>query len=215
MDGDIDQKERPESITYTFNDESFLKDFQTLRMPYEPSVFSTSKRQGYLAIRGLESMQSNHRQAMVVRRQEDFSFEAVTELEFDSESFQQMAGLMYRYDETNHYYLYASYDEELMQKELRIFKMDNGEVSWLCEPVVYEGERLFLKVDVNYCDGQFYYSLDGDTYEKIGGVFDVTILSDEHTQPEGFTGAFIGMACQDLVSQEKSAYFKSFTYKRK
>ncbi len=215
VDGHIEIVDRPKKVVYTFNNKDFLKDFQTLRIPFEAPIFSLEERIGYLTLQGHESPQSNFHQAIVVRRQEDFIFEAVTELDFSPESFQHMAGLIYRYDECNQFYLYMTYNEVIEQKELRLLEMDHGIARWMSEtPISYDDSRIFMKVSVNYGTAQFSYSTDGITFHEIGGTLDASILSDEYADPEGFTGAFIGMACQDLVQQKKKAYFKSFTYQR-
>jgi xylan 1,4-beta-xylosidase len=43
-----------------------------------------------------------------------------------------------------------------------------------------------------------------------GGVFDARILSDEYCR--GFTGAFIGICCQDLTGARRHADFDWFEY---
>ncbi len=40
----------------------------------------------------------------------------------------------------------------------------------------------------------------------------VSILSDEFAKPMGFTGAFAGMACQDMSGQDLPCDFKYFRY---
>lgn len=60
---------------------------------------------------GRHSLMSVHNQNMLVRRQTNFSFEAETCLEFKFKHFQQMAGMVYRYDELNQYLLRIAYDE--------------------------------------------------------------------------------------------------------
>jgi xylan 1,4-beta-xylosidase len=40
-----------------------------------------------------------------------------------------------------------------------------------------------------------------------------SILSDEHAMPIGFTGNFVGMACQDLAGTRKPADFAWFEYR--
>ncbi len=212
VDGDIAVKEDEEKV-YTFENEAFLKDFQTLRIPYSEEVFSIKEKEGFLGIRGLESPVSNFRQALLLRRQEHFAFEAETKLIFNPTSFQHMAGLSYRYDETNQYYLYMSYDEAKNTKVLKVFKMDQGVYAYIEEKeVCIEGDTVYLKVETAFDKGQFYYALDGENFHKIGPAFDTSILSDDYTKPEGFTGAFIGMACQDIQRQEKKAYFQYFKY---
>ncbi|NCD34687.1 MAG: hypothetical protein EOL87_14885 [Spartobacteria bacterium] len=109
---DIVYKEENE-IFYDFNDDSYKKDFQSLRIPLDKNVVNTEERKGYLRIYGKESVSSCHEQSLVCRRQDAFIFEAQTRLCFEPETFQHTAGLIYRYNEDNLYYLFASYDEVL------------------------------------------------------------------------------------------------------
>lgn len=65
---------------------------------------------------------------------------------------------------------------------------------------------------------QFFYSLNGEEYQKIGGLLDATILSDDYFNKQGhimFTGAFIGICCQELSGQGKYADFDFFIYRDK
>ena len=56
------------SVTYTFHDEGFRRDFMTLRTPWDASMYSISERPGWLRIRGKESPVSTHHQALLARR---------------------------------------------------------------------------------------------------------------------------------------------------
>lgn len=62
----------------------------------------------------------------------------------------------------------------------------------------------------------FFYALDGGELEKIGPVFDASLLSDEcggHQEHGSFTGAFVGMACSDLNGTAAEATFDYFLYR--
>ena len=94
---------------YTFDDKSFLNDFQTLRIPLDKETFSITKNRGYLTIVGKESIFSKHNQALIARRQTDFDFYVETEVTFKPKAYQEMAGLIYRYNEANQFYLHLRY----------------------------------------------------------------------------------------------------------
>ena len=191
----------------------FLTDFQTLRVPYSDEMFSIEERKGYLRITGLESPYSTHRQSVIARRQTDFHFQAETTLEFSPSSFQHMAGLLYRYDEENQYYLFVTYDEVRDSRILQILSLDKKRYRYLDEPVIIDSDSpVTLGVAVNQSKGQFYYEA-GNEKVHIGNPFDSSILSDEYADPMGFTGAFIGMAAQDLKEHKEKAYFSRFIYK--
>ena len=43
----------------------------------------------------------------------------------------------------------------------------------------------------------------------LGFNLDASILSDDHGDRWGFTGTFVGLACQDLMGQQSPAEFDS------
>ncbi len=63
---------------------------------------------------------------------------------------------------------------------------------------------------------QFYYALEGQNLQPIGPVLDASLLSDEcggHQAHGSFTGAFVGMAAQDLNGTASAATFDYFIYR--
>lgn len=207
----------PEDVLYTFSDDSsdrFAADFMTLRLPQDPQWFSLSERPGHLRVRGAESLVSRHRQGLIARRQTSFDFDAETCLEFNPESFQQMAGLIYRYDEDNWFYLRVSWDEECRSRVLGILAMDAGRFTLPLgsKELALSPGPVHLRAQVRGSDLHFFWTQDSGGWRGIGARFDASILSDDyHTL--GFTGAFIGMACQDLRAKSVFADFSYFKYK--
>ncbi|WP_010677143.1 glycoside hydrolase family 43 protein [Bacillus timonensis] len=209
-------------VTDNFDSDELNIHFNSLRVPFSEDWLSLSERPGYLRLTGRESFSSNHRQSLVARRQQAFSFEASTVVEFSPTSFQQMAGLVYYYNKNNYYYLFISHDEEI-GKCLGIMASDRGKYNEpLEQPISVEGiDTIFLKASVSYDSLQFYYSIDGEEFMPIGPVLDASKISDDNAElvvngialDQGFTGAFIGMCAQDLSGQQQKAYFDFFTYK--
>lgn len=205
----------PVTEHYQFHTMEFLQEFQSLRIPLSEEIMTLKEHPGYLRLYGRESILSRHVQALLCRRQDAFSFEAETEVQMEPTSFQHMAGLIYRYNEENQYYLYLSYDETSGDKILGIMSLQNGSFTLLPEECrVHVHGDVKMKLVLNREVGQFYYSVSPEIWETIGNSFDVTILSDEYASPMGFTGAFVGMCCQDLQNHRHYADFKYFTYTR-
>ena len=190
--------------------------FQTLRVPLGPDSLSLSERKGYLRLKGRESLGSKYIQSLVARRQQAFSYTASTCVEFEPETFQQMAGLVCLYDTQNFYYLYISRDESL-GKCLGIFTCQNNSFDQpLKSEVSIEGwERCYLRVNVDYERLQFAYSSDGHHWTDLGPVLDASTLSDEFCQEGQYTGAFVGLCCQDLSGRRKPADFDFFEYRER
>lgn len=198
----------------SFTDQNLPPDLQSLRIPLDETMMSLTERPGRLRLKGHESLSSRHRQSLVARRQQHVCFEAQTGLEFYPDSFQQMAGLVCYYDTTNYIYLYVSYDEtkgiivNLLINDLNRFSYPAG------EGIAVDG-RIHLKVCVSYDCAFFFYAADGKTWIPVGDYVEYSKLSDEYFKErsiERFTGAFVGMCCQDFTGRRIAADFEYFKY---
>lgn len=200
-----------------FDSETINVNFQTLRVPLSEDSFSLRERPGYLRLKGRESLISLHNQSMVARRQQAFCYTASACVEFAPDTFRQMAGLICIYDTNNFYYLYISNEDE-SGKSIGILKCDNGSFEYPLDSGASAAgiHRVYLKVEVNYERLQFFYSMDERKWEKLGPIFDASILSDEYcggSRQIHFTGAFVGICCQDLSGMRKPADFDWFEYR--
>lgn len=185
----------------------------TLRVPAEESWLSLSERPGYLRLRGRESLFSLFHQSLVARRLEHFRCEAETCVEFEPQHYNQMAGLVFYYDESDHFYLRVSRDEE-RGKHVALTLAKQGIYD---EPgdafVSAEGwPRVYLKAAVSVSGVQFSCSPDGEIWQNVGGALDLGQLSDEFEGKLGFTGTMVGVCAQDLSGTKLAADFDYFTY---
>lgn len=187
--------------------------FNTLRMPLGEDVLSLKERPGFLRLKGRSFLTSKHLQAFVARRQQSFKYSASTCVEFEPENFQQMAGLVCYYDTGTFYYLRISRDEKI-GKCLNVITFDRGRGDEsLSQEVSVEGcKRIYLKAEVDREKLQFFYSKDGNDWKSIGPVLDASKLSDDYASEFSFTGAFVGLCCQDLSGQFLHADFDYFEY---
>jgi xylan 1,4-beta-xylosidase len=78
---------------------------------------------------------------------------------------------------------------------------------------------VLLRVDIDFERMLFAYRVEGEDKEWrwLPQQLDASILSDEATAPgqPNFTGAFIGMACQDLAGTTRAADFDYFDYEER
>lgn len=187
--------------------------FQSLRVPMGEEWLSLTERPGYLRLKGGESLSSKFHQSLVARRQQAFCYRAAACVEFNPENPLQMAGLICIQDTQNFYYLRITWDETA-GKCLGIITANNDSFQFpLLEEVRLEGwQRCHLQVTVDYDRLQFGYSADGVSWERLGPVLDAAMLSGEQCQEGEFTGAFVGMCCQDLSGQRQPADFDYFEY---
>jgi len=167
---------------------------------------------------GRETIGSLFEQALVARRQQSHCFGAATLVDFEPEHFQQMAGLVCYYNSHKFHYLYLSHDE-VMGRHLRVMSAlpDSTQTDAFTQPVpIPAGLPVRLRVEVDYERLRFAYQVVGvdDRWRWLPELFDASLLSDEATAPglSSFTGAFVGMACQDLAGTARSADFDFFEY---
>jgi xylan 1,4-beta-xylosidase len=74
-----------------------------------------------------------------------------------------------------------------------------------------------LRVDVDYDRLLFAYRVGDGAWEQVPQQFDASMLSDEAAAPgtPNFTGAFVGVACQDLAGTARPADFDWFEYRER
>jgi xylan 1,4-beta-xylosidase len=191
-------------------------DFQWLRSPWPDELFSLKARPGYLRLFGRESIGSVFRQALVARRQQAFCYSAVTSIEFEPAHYQQSAGLVCYYNGSKFHYLYVSQDEHC-GKHIRVMSAlpDAPHADAFTAPIpVVPGKRIELRVEVDFERLRFGFRVHGECWQWLPEQFDASILSDEASTPglPNFTGAFVGMACQDTAGTCAPADFDFFEY---
>ena len=191
---------------------------QWLRSPWPDELFSLSARPGHLRLFGRESMGSLFKQALVARRQQAHCYSASTSLEFEPQHFQQQAGLVCYYSGSKFHYLYVSHDEA-QGKHLRVMSsLPNHMSADAFTPAIALGAgKLELRVEVDMERLYFAYREEGGNWTWLAQQFDASILSDEASAPgrPNFTGAFVGMACQDMSGGGFPADFDYFEYRER
>jgi xylan 1,4-beta-xylosidase len=204
-------------VRYAFDAPVLPIDFQWLRSPWPDELFSLTARPGYLRLYGRESIGSQFRQALVARRQTSHHFSARTSVEFEPEHFQQAAGLVCYYNSSKFHYLHVSHDEAI-GKYVRVMSTapDLVQPDAFTAPIpIPNGLPVHLRTEVDEERLQMAYRLEGESaWQWLPEVFDASILSDEATAPghPNFTGAFVGMCCQDMAGTAAPADFDTFEY---
>lgn len=209
------EKEYPEKDD--FDSEVLNPHFQTLRIPLGKDILSLTDNPGHLRLYGRESLTSKFTQAFVARRWQHFNFTAETKLAFRPETFQQSAGLVNYYNTQNWTSLQISWNEE----KGRILELMTCDHFTFDQPlkgneivVPDDVEYVYLRVDVKTTIYHYSYSFDGENWTQIPIPFYSYKLSDDYIQGGGFfTGAFVGMQCQDTSGERKHADFDYFVYK--
>jgi len=205
-----------ERVRHDFNEADLPIDFQWLRSPWPDELFSLSARPGHLRLYGRESIGSLFRQSLVARRQQSHCYTATTLLQFNPEDFQQMAGLVCYYNAAKFHYFYISYDDTV-GKYLRVMSSLPDQVqsdAFTAPAPITANGPVELRIDVDFERLRFAFRTDKQPWTWVPEVFDASILSDEATAPgqPNFTGAFVGMCCQDSSGQGRTADFDFFEY---
>jgi xylan 1,4-beta-xylosidase len=202
-----------------FNAPTLAIDWQWLRTPYPETIFSLSARPGHLRLYGRESIGSLFTQALVARRQQAHCYSAETVMEFEPAHFQQAAGLVCYYGQNKFHYLHVSHDD-VNGKHIRVMSAlpDAAVGDAFTAPIrIASGQPIGLRVEVDAERLYFAYRLGDDAWQRLPEQFDASILSDEAAMPgsPNFTGAFVGMACQDMAGTGAPADFDHFTYRER
>lgn len=212
-----------DAVTVITNDEFETTElnsvYQWLRTPYPEMFYSLRDNPGHLRLYGMESPGSLFNQALIARRQTDFAFRASTVVDFSPENFQQLAGLICYYNSRKFHYLYISTDEQL-GKHIGIMSCEADRSLMVTYPLQDQRVQLpadglvWLRATVDHAELVFGWSDDGENWQDIPVKLDQSLLSDEAGMAgaEQFTGAFVGMCCNDLTGSHKYADFEFFSY---
>jgi xylan 1,4-beta-xylosidase len=202
-----------------FDTPELPSEFQRLRSPSPEEIFSLTARAGWLRLHGLESPGSSFRQSLVARRQQAHCCSAATRMEFGPENFQQMAGLIYYYNSAKFHYLYLSC-EERGRPYMRVMSSlpDLASTQDVSTAIpIRASQPIELRAEVDYERLRFAFRVDGSDWNWLPQQFDASTISDEAGPPlyPNFTGAFIGMCCQDLAGTRRPADFEFFEYRER
>jgi xylan 1,4-beta-xylosidase len=140
-----------------------------------------------------------------------------------------MSGLTNYYNGHKYHYLYITAGDDgerqiaIMSCEGNVsedfvFPLSNPEYSSVTNTegavnIPNEG-AVYLRCDVDYAKLIYSWSMDGESWNQLPVTLDQGIVSDQAGKGAGcsFTGAFVGMACQDLGGTALHADFEYFDY---
>jgi xylan 1,4-beta-xylosidase len=198
-----------------FDDSALPAPLQWLRTPYPDELFSLTARPGHLRLYGRETVGSPFRQALVAQRQEHFCYTATTRLDFEPADFQQAAGLICYYNSTKFHYLHVTREDGARRLQVMTACPDTGGCTLEVVVGALPEGGVELRVDVDFDQLRFAWRGAGEgSWTLLNGTLDASILSDEASLPglPNFTGAFVGMACQDMSGRAMPADFAFWRY---
>ncbi len=195
--------------------------WQTLRIPFSDALGSLSDNPGHLRLYGKDSLVSLFEQSTVATRWRHHHFSAQVKMDFKPENFQQSAGMCCYYNTSNFTYCMIDFDEALGKRCLRLVQVDKQAASFYYyndAPIVIpdETDHIWMKVEVNGLEYQYSYSLDGEHWNLLDRVFESWKISDDYIDGRGFfTGAFVGLHCEDISGDGCHADYSDFIYTAK
>lgn len=193
-----------------FDGKTLDLDYQSLRIPMGERYLSLSERPGWLRMYGRSGLSSRFSQSLIARRMTQYHMTASACMEFEPDVFKQMAGLIFMYDTDNYLYLHVSRDEEI-GKCIALLKAENKKYEYMTDYLpLRENQAVYLKMEIEENFVQFSYGYSQQDMRKAGPSVNAGFLSDEACDEGWFTGAMIGICCQDLTGFGKYADFDYF-----
>jgi xylan 1,4-beta-xylosidase len=139
-------------------------------------------------------------------------------MDFEPAHFQQAAGLVCYYGGSKFHYLHVTHDDA-HGRHIRVMSAlpDAPVGDAFTQPLPIPAGPVGLRVEVDDERLTFAWRLGSGPWQRLAQTFDASILSDEAQTPgtANFTGAFIGMACQDMAGTAAPADFDYFTYRER
>ena len=185
-------------------------DYQSLRIPLDRHYISLTERPGWLRMYGRSGLSSRFSQTLIARRVTEYHMDAGCCVAFEPEVFKQMAGLILMYDTDNYLYLHISRDEDV-GKCITLLRAENKRYEYLTDYIPIEENRdIELKLSLRGTWVQFFCGFRGEAIRQTGPRINGSFLSDEACTEGWFTGAMVGICCQDLTGFGKYADFDWF-----
>ena len=188
---------------------------------YSPRIFPSeftdcTSREGFIRLRGQESLSSLNRVSLLCRKLPSVEVEASVCLDFNPEIYQHSAGLVLYYDNMNYIALRKYYSDTLKQPVVAIISLENGEKKeHLDTRTAVDDRMLKFELIVSGRESYFKWGYEGEDTKPIGPVFATDKLSDEYCKYGEFTGKMVGIFAVDSMFHKKEADFDYFSVTNK
>ena len=198
-----------------FDETVLRKDYYSPRI--FPSEFTDcTSREGFIRLRGQESLSSLNRVSLLCRKLPSVEVEASVCLDFNPEIYQHSAGLVLYYDNMNYIALRKYYSDTLKQPAVAIISLENGEKKeHLDTRTAVDCRMLRFELIVSGRESYFKWGYEGEDTKPIGPVFATDKLSDEYCKYGEFTGTMVGIFAVDSMFHKKEADFDYFSVTNK
>ena len=195
-----------------FNDTKLNLEWEFVRNPDNGS-WSLTEHPGYFRIWTRDGQLNEIRaKNTLLRREQELSYVAETKLEFYPDKDGEQAGLTCYYSTAT--YARCSLCYEGGRKIQLVINRNHGE-ELIAEVDNVKETPVYLKVVVEKLTRTFYYSYDGQKWEKVGALENCIFLCDEGVpdDPKRHTGTLVGIyANNGGCGSRKAADFDYFKY---
>ena len=195
--------------TDNFEHDTLQMQWNTVHPPVEP-FYSLTNRPGFLRIQTRpDVIEEICTPSFICRRQRHKVFLAKAAMEFVPASEQEEAGIALIQDDRFNYIMVLRRKEE--QDYLQLYKTEGGTRTLIIETPVKHVPRIYLSVQGNVTDYDFYYGYNDQEMIPLKTGLDASLLSS--VVNEGFTGAYLGMyTSSNHQPSTNHADFDWFTY---
>ena len=188
----------PECIWESSLDDDFDNDWLSSdwMFPRAPEFDGIVLENSYVKVKGSRyDLNSMHAKNILLRRQQNFGFEAVCKLRMPQIYPGQDVGMTCYYDENTFlkFGIFAT-KEENPRLLVKVVEYIDGYKEGKSTELDFSKEYVYLKTETNYLTRTFSYSYDGLNYTTVDVLDNVYYLCDEGLKKgKRFTGAMIGM----------------------
>ena len=178
----------PEPHAFCFFEKKLPDAFLMLRNPGE-KVADLSAREGYLRLYTLpKTLMECDSPAYVGVRQQEYFYQATTEMEFTSKTEGEEAGLAVVGDERVQIHFVKRFSEG--KSWMFLYDCHDGERVKVTKKEIPDG-RIGLKIVNRGQQAAFYFRLPGEAWQEVASQVDMRKMSTEISG--GFTGCTVGM----------------------
>lgn len=209
----------PETIWESQDEDDFKNSYLSTLwwFPRVPEMDGIILESSYVKVKGSRyDLDSIHAKNVLLRRQQDFRFEAESKMKMPTLYPGQNCGITCYYDENTFlkFGVFATMEEEprLVIKVVEVIgdrKIEHEEIE-----LDYRQQYVYFRVETSYLRRAFSFSYDGKNYTRVSILADVYYLCDEGLKKgKRFTGAMLGMYAfaGDFGSQYTDAYGRKGT----
>ncbi len=129
--------------------------------------------------------------SFLAQRIRDHQFEITTKMSFDAKSTNEKAGIVLYRKSSTHYQLLKEKGKVTLIKTVALKETGTESKKQIIASIPYSQNEIYLKVTGDGLELQFYAGSDIDNLQLIGGVQDLSIVSDEIAGR--FNGTVIGV----------------------